>query len=342
LILSVRRDEIKNIMCSNPNTKIDDLVSNIPVGVFQFRIALDGQMVFDYANPQFCEMLSVSADDLYNDAKIAFQRIHPDEIEEFRKFSQDIIQSRKQLLWEGRIVIENKIRWLRIASIPELQENGDVIWSGVQMDITERMVAEKALQDANDLLARRLDEIEKLQSQLHNQAVRDYLTGLYNRRYLDETMEREIARSKREGRKLSVVMIDIDQFKGVNDIYGHQTGDAVLIALGRLLKESSRSSDIACRYGGDEFVVVMLNASDVDAYKRAMQWLQDFAHTPFKFNGKIFSTTLSMGIATFPSHGSSPQGIYLAADEALYHSKKYNNRVTISRRTSTARLSSIG
>jgi len=329
-------------MCSDPNTLSDDLVSNIPVGVFKFRTTHEGQMVFDYANCQFCEMLGVSADDLYRNVEMVFQRIHPDEQVDFRELTQEVIQSRQPFLWEGRMVVEGEIKWLRIASVPEIKDNGDVIWNGVQMDVTERKEVEKALQDANDLLVRRLDEIEKLQSQLHDQAVRDYLTGLYNRRYLDETMEREIARSDREGHVLSVVMIDIDQFKGVNDVYGHQAGDEVLISLGKLLKESSRSSDIACRYGGDEFVVVMLNASDTDAYRRAMGWLQDFAHKPFKFQDQIFSTTLSMGIATYPSHGSSPQGIFLAADEALYNSKKYNNRVTISRRTSTGRLQSIG
>jgi diguanylate cyclase (GGDEF)-like protein/PAS domain S-box-containing protein len=299
-------------------------------------------MKFEYANREFCEMLGVSSEALYKDIATAFSRIHPEEYEAFVHLNREVIKNQQPFSWEGRVIVDDQIKWIRIASIPELQNDYDLIWSGVQIDITDQKLAEKALQDANSLLAKRLAEIEKLQAQLHDQAVRDYLTGLYNRRYLDETMEREVARSNRDARKLSVVMMDIDQFKGVNDIYGHQAGDDVLIALGKMLKENSRSSDIACRYGGDEFVVVMLNASEVDAYHRSQDWLKRFSQLEYKFGDQKFSTTLSMGIATYPLHGSSAQGIFLAADEALYHSKKYNNRVTISRRTATGRLRSIG
>lgn len=321
---------------------LDELVAKLPVGVYQLRTTPTEKMRFEYANRQFCEMLGISCAALYKDIGTAFSRIHPEEYKVFLDLNREAIRTLQPFSWEGRVIVDSEVKWLRIASVPEVQDDQDVIWSGVQIDITNQKQAEIALQDANSLLAKRLDEIEKLQTQLHDQAVRDYLTGLFNRRYLDETMEREIARSNRDARKLSVVMMDIDQFKGVNDIYGHQAGDDVLIALGKMLKKSSRSSDIACRYGGDEFVVVMLNASEVDAYSRSQDWLKRFSKIKFQFGEQKFSTTLSMGVATYPLHGSSAQGIFLAADEALYHSKKYNNRVTISRRTATGRLRSIG
>jgi len=216
-----------------------------------------------------------------------------------------------------------------------------LVWSGIQTDVTERKRVEQALREANAQLEKRVGEIEALQAKLREQAMRDYLTGLFNRRYLDETMEREIARATRDARRLSVVMMDIDHFKGINDTYGHQAGDMVLIELAKLLQKLSRASDIACRYGGDEFVVVMPNASADQAFKRAEEWREAFAQMKFRTEEKKFKTTLSMGIATYSLHASSAQGVFQAADQALYQSKLHNNKVTISRRIATSTLRSI-
>jgi diguanylate cyclase (GGDEF)-like protein/PAS domain S-box-containing protein len=328
-------------MNENPAIRYDQLVENLPIGVYQLRATPDGKVTVEYVNRHLAKMLRVSTDALYQDPNLVFRHIHPDERESFARHIWAATREKRSFTWEGRVAIEGETRWVRIAAFPLQSENGDVIWSGAQIDITEQKHGEDALREANALLVNRLAEIEKLQAQLREHAVRDYLTGLFNRRYLDETMERELARSRRETRKLSVVMIDIDRFKGINDIYGHQAGDDVLIALGKLLTEYSRASDIACRYGGDEFAVVMLNASVKAAHKRAEEWRLAFAKQQFEVNGEQFSTTLSMGIATYPLHGSSPRGIFQAADEALYHSKKYKNRVTVSRRIATGRLGSL-
>ncbi len=327
-------------MSENPMIRYDQLVENLPIGVYQLRATPDGKAVVEYANRYLAEMLGVSTDALYQDPALVFRHIHPEGREAFSEQIWTAVQEGRAFSWEGKVVVSGEIGWARIAAFPMRSVGGDVIWCGVQIDITGQKQVEDALREANLLLATRLEKIEKLQAQLREHAVRDYLTGLFNRRYLDETMARELARSRRETRKLSVVLMDIDQFKGINDIYGHQVGDEVLIALGQLLMENSRSSDIACRYGGDEFVVVMLNASVEAAHKRAEEWRLAFAEKQFRANGKQFSTTLSMGIAAYPLHGSSPRGIFQAADEALYHSKKYKNRVTISRRIATGRLGS--
>jgi diguanylate cyclase (GGDEF)-like protein len=243
-----------------------------------------------------------------------------------------------QQFCQGRAVVGGKTKWLRIESRPVPLDNGNTIWHGVQTDITERKEAENAYLDANALLENRLVEIEQLQELLRGQAIRDYLTGLFNRRYLDETIDRELASAKREGSQLSVVMMDIDHFKSINDTYGHQAGDMVLIELGALLNKYSRLSDIACRHGGDEFVVVMPKASPKDAFKRADEWRVAFEERRFSFNDRRFATTLSIGIAGFPLHASSPKGVFQAADQALYQSKMHNNKVSISRRTATKTL----
>lgn len=326
----------------NLQNQLSQLVKNIPIGVYRFRTTPRGEMVFEYGNQRFCDMLKVSAEDLYQDPDQVFNRIHPDEIEAFFELNREMIQSQQPFSWEGRVLIDGEIRWFCVESLPKRLANGDLIWSGIQTDVTERKRVEEALREANTLLENRVAEIEALQAQLRDQAIRDYLTGLFNRRYLDETIEREIARATREARRLSVVIMDIDHFKGINDTYGHQAGDLVLIELGKLLQKYSRTSDIACRYGGDEFVVVMPNATSEHAYKRAEEWREEFAKKKFISEDRKFKTTLSMGIATYASHASSSKGVFQAADQALYQSKLHNNMVTVSRRIATRALQAMG
>jgi diguanylate cyclase (GGDEF)-like protein/PAS domain S-box-containing protein len=339
LIRILQRKQIENALVKAK--QYEQIAKYIPIGIYRARTTAQEQLVFEYVNQQFCEMLNLSSEDLYRDASNAFSTIHPDDLGVLVNLNREVMKTRQPFFWEGRAVIDGKIKWLRIESKPEPLDNGEIIWHGIQTDITERKQAESAFRDANTLLENRLAEIEQLQGQLREQAIRDYLTGLYNRRYLDETIEREIARSKREANKLSVVMMDIDHFKGINDTYGHQAGDMVLIELGALLNKYSRSSDIACRHGGDEFVVVMPNASPDAARKRANEWRRAFEGKRFSFEGKRFATTLSIGIASFPLHASSPKGVFQAADQALYQSKMHNNMVTVSRRIATNTLRSI-
>ena len=330
-------------MSKKTSVEYKQLIETLPVGICQLRSTATGKLMVEYANRQFAGVMGVTVDMLYENPDLIFQNIRPNGQKPFMDAFRNALKNDGYFNWEGRIVAATKeSRWVRITAIATKSANGDQIYSGVQIDITEQKQIEDALRQANTLLEKRLDEIEALQTQLQDHAMRDYLTGLFNRRYLDETMERELARARRENRNFSVVMIDIDQFKSINDAYGHQVGDNVLIALGKLLTEGSRRSDIACRYGGDEFMVVMLNASANAAYKRAEEWRLAFAQQTFDCNGSTFATTLSMGIATYPLHGNSPRGIFQAADQALYISKNYNNRVTISRRFATGQLGALG
>jgi PleD family two-component response regulator len=129
---------------------------------------------------------------------------------------------------------------------------------GITRNVSERKAAESALKSNRQLHAR-IEEIGRLQVALQELAVRDSLTGLYNRRYLDETLEREVSRARREGIPLSLVMLDIDYFKRVNDTYGHQVGDEVLRTLAATLSADIRAEDVACRYGGEEFLILLPN-----------------------------------------------------------------------------------
>jgi len=170
-------------------------------------------------------------------------------------------------------------------------------------------------------LKKQLHEIHALQIQLREQANLDPLTGLYNRRYLDSSLERELARCAREGQQLSLMLIDLDHFKQVNDTYGHQAGDEVLKSLALMLSDQARSADVVCRFGGEEFLLVLPNMSAPSAMARAEQWRTAFAATSIEFHEFPLQVTLSVGIATFPGHGRSQDELIRSADRALYQAK---------------------
>lgn len=162
-------------------------------------------------------------------------------------------------------------------------------------------------------------------------SIQDPLTGLYNRRHMEEMIVREELQAQRSGSSFSTVMIDIDRFKDFNDTFGHQAGDGVLREVGRFLQSHIRGVDIACRYGGEEFVVILPGASTEMTLQRAEQWRSEFTGIHLEYGGSTLpQVTLSLGIATFPTHGASWQVVLRAADEALYAAKQQGrNRVVV-------------
>lgn len=188
-------------------------------------------------------------------------------------------------------------------------------------DVSDRHRSERALQAANQQLREQLAEIEALQSTLREQVLRDPLTGLFNRRYLEETLARELDRARREGDVLSLAILDLDHFKRLNDTLGHAAGDEVLRRLGDLLRVLTRRSDIACRFGGEEFVILMPGAPLEAARERAEEWRAAFAAAAAAALGVPHQPTLSAGLAAFPQHGESVEALMGAADAALYAAK---------------------
>jgi diguanylate cyclase (GGDEF)-like protein len=189
-------------------------------------------------------------------------------------------------------------------------------------DITERYQSQKKLEEANQRLEAQLSAIQLLQEHLRDQAIRDPLTGLFNRRYLYETLDRELARAKREHSSISVMMIDIDLFKNINDTYGHQAGDEVLITLGSLLKHGVRQSDIACRYGGEEFVLILPGVEQADAIQRAEAIRVQFSGMTIVYGKTNLAATVSTGIAFYPQHGDDSYVLINLADKAMYQAKQ--------------------
>src|SRR5512140_3994494 len=163
------------------------------------------------------------------------------------------------------------------------------------------------------------DALLKSQALLREQSVRDHLTGLFNRRYMEETLERELLRATRKGLSLGIIMLDVDDFKQFNDTRGHAAGDVILHELGNLLIKHVRGEDIACRYGGDEFIIILPDASQEITRERAERLCEHARHLNIQFDGQTLeSITLSLGVAVSPMDGSTSGSILRAVDTALY------------------------
>lgn len=171
----------------------------------------------------------------------------------------------------------------------------------------------------------------RLRQSLRDQAIRDPLTGLYNRRYLEETIERELHRCERAGRPVAAMMFDVDHFKRFNDLHGHAVGDAVLMAIGTYLMTHIRREDIACRLGGDEFALIIPDIDLETAAARAEELRQGLRDTSVQhLDRPLGPVTASIGVATFPGHGDTAERLLRAADLALYQAKAAGrNRVAM-------------
>ncbi|MCK5247360.1 diguanylate cyclase, partial [Candidatus Bipolaricaulota bacterium] len=227
-----------------------------------FQVMDDGVLVLNELiqiadiNPSACEILGADASCIGTPANLMLSP-WPDLIDACQrgKPSHFEIQLSEDPLW----VVD-----ARLTPVPEKGQmrSGLII---VLRDITARVLAERELQEAHDQLQAQVIQISRLQETVREQAIHDALTGLFNRRYLEETLPRELASSRRRNTPMSVILFDIDHFKIVNDTFGHQAGDRTLQGLGALLDKSTREGDIACRYGGDEFVLVLPDTTLAEA-----------------------------------------------------------------------------
>jgi diguanylate cyclase (GGDEF)-like protein/PAS domain S-box-containing protein len=229
--------------------------------------------------------------------------------------------------WSGTIVNRRKDGTVydeEQTIAPVLDDQGAIThFIAIKQDVTEARRTQEDLQQAGETLALKLQEIEVLNEKLREQAVRDPLTGLYNRRYLDETIAREVAQVSRSGLPLTVAALDIDRFKLVNDTHGHAAGDQVLLWMANVLRGFVRASDLVCRSGGEEFVVVMPGATVAAALARAERWRATFAREPVRLrDGVTVSCTVSIGIALYRSRKETFDACLARADAALYEAKR--------------------
>lgn len=170
----------------------------------------------------------------------------------------------------------------------------------------------------------------RLRETLHAQAMRDGLTGLFNRRYMEETLVRETRNAERNKTDIAIIMLDIDHFKRFNDNFGHAAGDALLRELAKMLQDKIRGGDLACRYGGEEFTIILPHTALMHAADIARQLLESARHLHVEINGQsVGEITISLGVASFPQHGENWAAVLHAADVALLHAKRTRNSVVV-------------
>ncbi len=284
-------------------SKFHHLVEQSLVG-----ITLSDGMKFIYANPKFSAMIGYSQEEILNlgPLDITYKSDH--------KKIQELISNGLS----GRIGPVNftfhvvrkdgKIIIVEVAGGTPININDKPTLISVWSDITARVDAE--------------NEVKILNAELQEQAIKDPLTGLFNRRYMEESFERELIRAKRNGESLSVIMGDLDYFKKVNDTYGHLAGDEVLKKFGELMKQNARGSDIYCRYGGEEFLLILPDISIEKAAQRAEKLRFAMESSPIVFNDLSISVTASFGVSTFPENGDKRDILISEADKALYQAKE--------------------
>lgn len=229
-------------------------------------------------------------------------------------------------VWRGEIVNRRKDGTLfeeEMIISPVKNARGAIdSFVAVKRDISAQRAMEHALQSANRQLSDNLEKIGRLQAELAEQVIRDPLTGLHNRRYLDETLPSEFARARHAGYPLVVAMLDVDHFKGINDRWGHVVGDEVLRALAALLREHFREGDIVCRYGGEEFLLLMPQISLELGQQRLEDFRRLFADLLVCHGETRIRATVSVGMAVLPDTARTCSSLVEQADAALYRAKR--------------------
>ncbi len=222
-------------------------------------------------------------------------------------------------------VILNQFADIAVVALQNAQ-----LFEKAQNEIDFRRKTEIELRNANQLMQLQIERIEMLQEQLQELAVRDPLTELYNRRYLQDALELEFTHPERSSLPTAILMMDSDHLKEINDKYGHKAGDDFLVHISKTIRKSIRTGDIACRYGGDEFVVVLSNVTKETALSRAEKLREKIASRFIVHRNEKVKISVSIGIAMFPEHGSVGEILLQRADQALYEAKRMGkNRVLL-------------
>lgn len=301
---------------------------------WQFAVEGAGDGVWDYnlqTNRTFYsktwkEQLGYNEADIGTSVEEWIARIHPEDAAVVQADMNKYMNGQSPIyVTEYRMQCKNgDYKWIMArGKIIQYDTDGNPIRIiGTHTDITERKRGEQQIQ-------LHLKEIESLQAELRDQAIHDPLTGLFNRRYMQDVLRREFSRAAREGSTLSLIMIDMDELKKINDSYGHHNGDMAIQLLARKLSTSLRLEDIVCRYGGDEFVILMSGITSENVAQRIDEWHTSLSENQLDVHGSKIHIKFTAGVASFPSDGTSIDEVINFADVALYRGKAHGGNCTV-------------
>ncbi len=296
-------------------------VEQSPVSVLITNI----QGNIEYVNPHFTKLTGYGLDEVIGKNPRLVQSGNTP-LETYDEMWKTI---RSGKVWRGEVWSKKKNGepYCEVEVIaPVIDSDGIIVnYIAIKEDVTAEKESDAKLHEAYVRLEEQMKEIQGLQDELREQAIRDPLTKLHNRHYLKETLSRELSRAVRERYPISFLLLDIDHFKRVNDTYGHAVGDFVLIELADQLAEFTRTGDIVCRYGGEEFLIAFPNTKERDAFLIADRLRESIQESPIYVDHNMISITISAGISEFPTHGQYEALVLETADKALYHAK-HNGR----------------
>ncbi len=274
------------------------LSAHVPGGIYQFKMAADGRFSVIYASDGIRDIYEIDPDVLQQNAEAIFERIHPQDVARVRASIR--ISSQKLSPWreEYRVQLPQRgLRWVRGEATPEELHGGGVLWHGYISDISD---------------------LKRVEEELRALSVTDSLTGIHNRRYFQERLTTEMARVERGTGELAVIMLDIDHFKRINDMYGHAAGDRALQAVCQRIRHRLRRTDVFCRLGGEEFMVLCPDTDGQHAHTLAVELWQSLRSTPIDGLGTV---TASFGIASWRA-GEGADALLLRADSGVYAAKQ--------------------
>jgi len=406
------------------------LTANIPDGTYSVYLNADGNSQFEYVSPRFCEMLQIKAEEVLQDATVAFSKAHPDDLDSLLRANTRSRHEGAAFRWEGRFIVNDEIRWMRIASNPTPSIDRKLVWVGVISDITEAKrtvlslnLANHVFKDAregmmitdldnrivdvndaftnitgygrdevigqdpmllrsgrhsqdffnnmwNELQAKNywtgefwnrrksgelyiqrtsisavFDDCDELreylcifsdvtiershESELERIAHFDSLTGLPNRILLSDRLNQALIQSNRDQKKVAVLYVDLDKFKEVNDTYGHDVGDELLVQVSKAMEHCLREGDTLARIGGDEFVAVLPDGDYETTYSSVIHRLLDAATAPLKIKDVYIQVTASIGVSLYPqAEKIEADQLMRQADQAMYQAKlRGKNRI---------------
>jgi len=288
--------------------KFRAMASNVPGIIFQLRERRDGERDYLYVSPRCEEYYGVTPEELKKDWQAL--KLHPEDQERFLGTIRQAFDNQSEWSFEGRVLTrEGDERWCRGVSTPIPINDDETVFNGLIVDITDQ---------------------KEMEQELRRLATTDPLTGAFNRRHFLDLAGQEIARIRRHGHDLSVLMIDIDHFKKINDTYGHPAGDEAIKATVGAIRDRLRTIDVMSRFGGEEFVVMLPETAVAGGKVLAERIRQSISEMTVNWEGAEIHFTVSIGLAAWQTSDDSIEGALKRADDGLYLAKSGGrNRVVV-------------
>jgi diguanylate cyclase (GGDEF)-like protein/PAS domain S-box-containing protein len=295
--------------------RLNAILNNLPVYIY----VKDLNQRFLYANRMVQELLETSLENIIN--KTASEILGQEQSKECDPLDFKLIKTESIVEGFERFITEDNVFHYRSIKAPIFDEEGNLTsFIGMSTDITKSVELENSFEEANKELKIKIKEITKLKNSLWEQATHDPLTQLFNRRYFKEYLQKELSKAQRNKKPLALLLLDADYFKKINDDLGHDTGDKVLIKLSEIMMNECRRSDIICRYGGEEFVILMPEANKEAAFDRAEKIRVVYEQEISRLLNE--KNTISIGIAMWHDELTNIEGFVKAADQAIYQAKE--------------------